>query len=121
MKSLYAVIYHFENVPKFMQKIMQTEFMKHRNEVVDVFNDHIDEVNTKWDSIGKPAAFGEYTEDINPKYVDHIRKYIQPEINVLNERFPICKYCIDDIGNIVGYLTWIRNSKIYFTLEEIES
>lgn len=121
MELLFEVTYHFENVPKFMQKIMQRKFMKHRNEVVDVFNDHIDEVNKKWDSIGKPAAFGEYEEDINPEYVDHIRRYIQPEIDVLNKRFLICKYCIDNIGNIVGYLPWIKNSKIYFTMKKIES
>lgn len=121
MELLFTVTYHFENVPRFMQKIMQMEFMKHRNEIVDVFNDCIDEVNEKWSLTGKPAAFGDYEEDINPEYVSYIRRHIQPKIDTLNKRFPICKYRIDEIGNIVGYLPWIKNSKIYFTMKEVES
>ena len=117
---LFEVTYHFENVPQFMQKTMQMEFMKHRNEVVNIFNDRIDEVNKKWNLTGKPAAFGDYVEDINPEYAAFIKNQIQPEIDVLNERFPICKYYIDDIGDIVGYLPWISKSKIYFTMKQVE-
>ncbi len=118
---LCKVTYHFENIPSFMQKVMETEFMKHRSEVVKVFNNRICEVNRKWDLTGKPAAFGDYAEDINPEYVLFIRKEIQPAIDVLNKHFPICKYCIDDVGDLVGYLPWVRKSKIYITLEKIES
>lgn len=121
MELLFTVTYHFENVPRFMQKIMQMEFMKHRNEIVGVFNDYIDEANKEWDLTGKPAAFGDYVEDINPEYVNCIKRRIQPKIDALNKQFPICKYRIDEIGDIVGYLPWIKNSKIYFTMKKVES
>lgn len=116
----FEVFYHFENVPTFMQKIMQEEFMKHRNEVVDVFNERIDEVNDQWHQTGKPAAFGDYVEDINPEYAKFIKTEIQPSIDVLNKHFQICKYRIDEIGDIVGYLPWVKNSKIYITIKEIK-
>lgn len=118
---LFEVTYHFTNIPIFMQKIMQTEFMNHRNEVVDIFNDHIDEVNKEWCLTGKPAAFGDYEEDINPEYVEFIKKRIQPAIDVANRYFPICKYRIDSIGDIVGYLPMVKDSKIYFTMKKIET
>lgn len=120
-KILCTVQYHFEHVPRFMRKFVQKEFMKNRNEVVDIFNDHIDEVNKLWDLTGKPAAFSDHVKDINPEYVDHIKNYIQPAIDAVNKKFPICKYRIDDIGNIVGYIPIIRKSKIFFTIKEIES
>ena len=120
-KLLCKVTYHFTNVPIFMREAMQSEFMKHRNEVVDIFNGRIDEVNKEWSQTGKPAAFGDYEEDINPEYVELIKKRIQPAIDVANQHFPICKYRIDSIGNIVGYLPMVKKSKIYFTIKEIET
>ena len=53
--------------------------------------------------------------------IELIKKRIQPAIDVANRHFPICKYRIDSIGNIVGYLPMVKKSKIYFTMKEIET
>lgn len=117
----FKVFYHFERVPRFMRDRMKKEYMKNRSEVVEIFNEHIDRVNEEWKSTGKPAAFGEYIEDINPEYSKFIFDRIQPYINVANELFPYCKYKIDKFGDIVGYIPFIKKSKIWITLKEIES
>lgn len=112
------IFYHFENVPKFMQKPMRKLFMKHRSEVVYIFNKHIGEANKKWGLTGKPAMLGEYIEDINPEYSKFIRDYIQPFIDIANKGL-LCKYKIDEYGDIVGYLPFIKKSKLWIDLELI--
>lgn len=118
-EGYYQVCPQFENIPSFMQGVMWNAFVDHRNEVVEVINELIDEVNKQWDLTGKPAAFGDYVEDVNPEYVEFMRTKIQPRIDVLNKSFKLCKYCIDDIGDIVEYIPWIPKSKIYFTLKGV--
>lgn len=115
------VIYHYENVPNFIQTLAKEEFMRHRSEVVAVFNEHIDKVNAEWELTGEPCSFGKFVEDINPKYADFIQQQIQPYIDVLNKKFPLCKYRIDERAVLVGYLPFVKNSKLWITLEMIES
>ena len=115
-EKYFKVFYHFEKVPRFMQKYMREEFMKHRSEVVRIFQEHIDGVNDEWTLTGKEFAFGEYIEDINLVY-----DRIQPFIDVANKLFPYCKYKIDEYCDIVGYLPFIRKSKLWISLKEIES
>ena len=116
----YKVHFHSEKIPSYMEAIVSKAFMKHRREVCDVFNKYINSVNVEWDLTGKPAALGDYVEDINPEYVELIQKRIQPHIDKLNKHFLICRYKIDEIGDMTGYVPWIKNSKIWFDLEETE-
>ena len=97
---------------------MRKEFMKNRHVVVEIFNKYIDKVNKEWDLTGEPAALGEYIEDINPKYVKFVQNRIQPFIDVANKHF-ICKYKIDEYGDLVGYLPFIKNSKLIISLKFI--
>ena len=120
-EEYFKVFYHFEKVPRFMQKYMREEFMKHRSEVVRIFQEHIDGVNDEWTLTGKEFAFGEYIEDINPEYSKLVYDRIQPFIDVANKLFPYCKYKIDEYCDIVGYLPFIRKSKLWISLKEIES
>ena len=120
-EKYFKVFYHFEKVPRFMQKYMREEFMKHRSEVVRIFQEHIDGVNDEWTITGKDFAFGEYIEDINPEYSKLVYDRIQPFIDVANKLFPYCKYKIDEYCDIVGYLPFIRKSKLWISLKEIES
>ena len=120
-EKYFKVFYHFEKVPRFMQKYMREEFMKHRSEVVRIFQEHIDGVNDEWTLTGKEFAFGEYIEDINPEYSKLVYDRIQPFIDVVNKLFPYCKYKIDEYCDIVGYLPFIRKSKLWISLKEIES
>ncbi len=120
-KIYFKVFYHFEKVPRFMRKRMKKEFMKNRNEVARIFREHIKAVNDEWNLTGKEFAFGEYTENINPEYSKLVYDRIQPFIDVANKLFPYCKYKIDEYCDIVGYLPFIKKSKLWITLEEIES
>lgn len=120
-EKYFKVFYHFEKVPRFMQKYMREEFMKHRSEVVRIFQEHIDGVNDEWTLTGKEFALGEYIEDINPEYSKLVYDRIQPFIDVANKLFPYCKYKIDEYCDIVGYLPFIRKSKLWISLKEIES
>ena len=42
------VFYHYENIPKILQRIMREWFMKNRHGVVLIYNKHIDAVNKKF-------------------------------------------------------------------------
>jgi hypothetical protein len=57
-----------------MTNRMSDWFIKNRHSVVKVFNNHIEEVNKKWELTGEPYSFGDYLEDINPEYVKEIQK-----------------------------------------------
>lgn len=115
------VFYHYENVPRIFRKLMRTEFMKNRNEVAHAYNEFIDSVNDTWDLTGKSAFLGDHVEDINPEYSRLIQKRIQPHVDILNKKFKVCKYRIDEYGDITGYIPFIKNSKIWFTIKLIES
>lgn len=119
MEVLYKAIFHYKNIPEYMQKEVTKMFMKHRNEVVKIFSDHIDKINEKWTLTGKPWAFGDYVEDINPEYVDFIRSELKPYLDAFNKKM-ILKYCIGDVGDIEGYLPWLKGSNIYITLKEVK-
>ena len=117
----YTVEYHYENVPSFLHKTMREWFMKNRSDVVAIYNKYIDSVNKEWDLTGEPSSFGDYIEDINPKYVKLIQNRIQPQIDLINNRFMFFKYKIDEYGDIIAYIPFIKNSKLWITLKEIES
>lgn len=120
-ESYYTVEYHYENIPSFLHKIMREWFMKNRNDVADIYNKHIDSVNKEWNLTGEPSSFGDYIEDINPKYVKLIQNRIQPRIDLMNNKFTLFKYKIDEYGDIIAYIPFIKNSKLWITLKEIES
>lgn len=115
------VFYHYENIPKILQRIMREWFMKNRHGVVLIYNKHIDAVNKKWNLTGEPCSFGEYLEDINPKYAEFIQDMIQPYIDVFNKKFVLFKYKIDEYGDLVAYIPAIKRSKLWISLKEIES
>lgn len=117
----FKVFYHFKKLPRFMRKRMKKEFMKNRNEVARIFREHIKAVNDEWNLTGKEFAFGEYIEDINPEYSKLVYDRIQPFIDAANKLFPYCKYKINEYCDIVGYLPFIKKSKLWITLKEIES
>ena len=117
-KDLYVKVhFHYERIPKIMQNHVGKAFMENRSEVVQIFNELIDAVNKEWDITGKPCAFGEYLQDINPEYANFIRKKIQPSIDSINKRFILCRYKIDKYGALVGYVPFIRRSRIWIGLE----
>lgn len=58
------VFYHYENIPKILQKIMRKWYMKNRHEAVLIFHKYIDLVNKEWSLTGEPCSFGEYLEDM---------------------------------------------------------
>lgn len=108
---------HFKHIPKCLQKIVQKHYVAHHNEIAEVFNAHIEQVNSIWKATGKPFAFGDHVEDINPEYVNCIRSHIQPFIDVVNKRFYLCKYKIDNYGDIIGYVPFLPKSKFWVTLK----
>lgn len=121
-QTLYCTVeYHYENIPSFLHKTMREWFMKNRSDVVAIYNKYIDSVNKEWDLTGEPCSFGDYIEDINPKYVKLIQNRIQPQIDLINNRFMFFKYKIDEYGDIIAYIPFIKNSKLWITLKEIES
>lgn len=121
-EKLYVKVYfHFKNVPIYARKRAEKEFMKNRGEVVKIFNALITEVNNEWDQTGEPTMFGDYIEDINPKYAKLIQDRIQPYVDMVNEFFPYCKYRIDEYGDIIGFIPKYKNSKISITLKVLES
>ena len=115
------VFYHYENIPKFLQKIMQKWYMKNRHEAVLIYHKYIDLVNKEWHLTGEPCSFGEYLEDINPKYAKFVQDKIQPHIDLLNKNYALFKYKIDEYGDLVAYIPVIKNSKLWISLKEIES
>ena len=100
MKEICWVYFNYEHIPRFMTNRMSDWFIKNRHSVVKVFNNHIEEVNKKWELTGEPYSFGDYLEDINPEYVKEIQKTIQPFINV-------------------GYIPFIKKSKLWMTIKEL--
>lgn len=115
----YEVDFHYVNVPKLKRGRMRREFMKHRDEVVEIFNKYIDEVNAIWSRRGKPAFVGVYSRELHPEYSLLIREHIQPHIDELNKKFSYCKYTLGRYGDIVGYSPRIKQSLLWISLKEI--
>lgn len=117
----YRVNYHYEGVPKVLQELTANEFMKNRNMAVEIFNEHIDEVNRQWDTLEKQMSFGDYLDDINPEYTRFINESIQPYIDRLNKTLPsFCKYKLGEYANIEGYLPSVPGSRIWITVSEVK-
>ena len=95
--------------------------MKNRSEVVAVYNELIDSINLEWRLTGKPTMLGEYIEDINPEYSKLIQNRVQPYVDAINKHFTIYKYRIDEHGDITAHITFIKNSKLWISLKELES
>ena len=120
-KQLFKAYYHYENIPKILRKSMRNWFMSHRSMVFEIFNENIDGVNSEWELSGEPFSFGEFIEDINPAYVKFMQSTIQPLIDdSINRKMMIFKFKIDEYGDLVGYIPFIKNSKLYITLEQVE-
>ena len=118
---LFTVCYHYENIPDLLKKTMSTWFMNHRTEVVKIFNENIDEVNSEWKLSGEPYSYGEFLEDVNPAYVKLIQDKIQPLIDdSINRKSPIFKFRIDEYGDIIGCIPFIEGSKLYVELKPVE-
>ena len=120
-EQLFGIYYHYENIPEFLRKSMRTWFMNHRNEVVKIFKENIDGVNSEWELTGEPYSYGEFVEDVNPDYIKLVQNTIQPLINdSINRETMIFKFKIDEYGDIVGYIPFINNSKLYISFEPVE-
>ena len=108
--------YHF-----FLRKSMRNWFMNHRSEVVKIFNESIDDINSEWNLSGEPYSYGEFLEDINPAYIKLIQNKIQPLVDgYINRKMTIFKFKIDEYGDIVGYIPFINNSKMYVSFKQEE-
>lgn len=117
-ESLFKVFYHYNNIPKILRKPMTNWFMGHHNAVAKIFNEAIDGVNKEWRKTGEPFSFGEYLEDVNPAYVKYIQNAIQPIIDdAINQKSMVFKFKIDEYGDIVGYIPFINNSKLFISLK----
>lgn len=120
---------HIENIEKYktldndtVKDSIKEIFLKFRNTYVDLFNSKIDEINKAWDKIGEPASFGDYIEDINPKYSKIIKETIQPLFDEMNAKLhlPLLFY-VTDYGDIEAKLNIIQDITMYMTLEEVEA
>lgn len=120
-EQLFKVYYHYENIPVILRESMRIWFIYHRNEVVEIFNKNIDGVNSEWKLSGEPYAYGEFLEDVNPAYIKLMQNKIQPLIDEsVNRKHAIFKFKIDDYGDIVGYIPFITNSKLYISFKQVE-
>ena len=120
-EQLFKVYYHYENIPKFLRKSMCAWFMNHRNKVAKIFNENIDGVRSEWKLSGEPFSYGEFLEDVNPAYIKLVQNTIQPLIDdSINRKTMIFKFKIDEYGDIVGYIPFINNSKLYVSFEPVE-
>ena len=120
-EQLFKVYYHYENIPKFLRKSMRTWFINHRSEVVEIFNENIDGVNSEWELSGEPFSYGEFLEDVNPAYIKLVQNTIQSLIDdSINRKTTIFKFKIDEYGDIVGYIPFINNSKLYVSFKPVE-
>lgn len=117
-ETLYKIVYNYERVPKILQKTMAKWFMKHRSKVVDIYTEHISEINSEYDSLGKPMVGGDNQWDINPEYGRFVRSKMRPHFRPINKQFVIFQYDIDEIGDIIAYVKGIKNSKLYIELIE---
>lgn len=113
------VEYVYENVPSILRNIMANAYMRDRDKITAIFNERIDEVNSEWDLIGKPAAFGEYIEDMNPEYIQFVNERVQPYIDQANKSFKLCKFKLDEYCDIVGYIPEIEGSKLSIRISPI--
>ena len=120
-EQLFKAYCHYENIPKFLRKSMRNWFINHRSEVVKIFNESIDGVNSEWELSGEPYSYGEFLEDVNPAYIKLIQNKIQPLIDdSINQKMTIFKFKIDEYGDIVGYMPLINNSKMYVFFKQVE-
>ena len=117
-EGYYKVIFHFENIPDFFHNVTKKEFMKNYNVVADLFNELIDQANYCWSLKGIKAC-GDDDELINPEYTKFINDYMQPHLDILNNMFSFCKYKLGEYCDITGYLPFIKNSKVWITLERV--
>ena len=120
-EQLFKVYYHYEKIPIFLRKSMRNWFMNHRSEVVKIFNENINGINSEWNLSGEPYSYGEFLEDINPAYIKLIQNKIQPLVDgYINRKMTIFKFKIDEYGDIVGYIPFINNSKMYVSFKKVE-
>ena len=120
-EQLFKVYYHYEKIPFFLRKSMRNWFMNHRSEVVKIFNESIDDINSEWNLSGEPYSYGKFLEDINPAYIKLIQNKIQPLVDgYINRKMTIFKFKIDEYGDIVGYIPFINNSKMYVSFKQEE-
>lgn len=116
---MYKAYFHYENIPVQLQEAAKRAFLKARNVCASIFNEHIWEVNEKWDLTGKPAAFGRYLEDVNPEYVTMISGYFQPlfDAALAQPTSAPVRITFDKYGDMIGYVPEIAGSKIWVELE----
>lgn len=114
-RKIYRVVYNYKNVPKILRKPMQKWFMKNREKFVTIFNNNIDVVNKNWKQM---HGSGKY---MDPKYVKYVKNSIQPKIDVLiNRKSALFKCKIDDDGDMIAHIPFIKNSKLWITLLEMK-
>ncbi len=117
MEDLYKAEFKFENIRGIFQPLIENLFMEHRSRAVELFNANIDRVNSDWEKTGKPFAYGEYFEDVNPEYVKAIKDAIQPIFDrELNPKL-LVRYEIDEYGDIIGRVG--HTGKITLTLKKV--
>lgn len=118
MEIALGVQFFHENIPTVAEKMVDTLFMRYRNEAVDIFNDYIEEVNNEWDKHGKPSMLGEHAEDINPEYVKLIVDRIQPIIDAkVNKSNRWVHIYISQYGDLEGRLNGNVNTRIWIRLK----
>ena len=117
-ETFYKIVYNYERVPKILQKSMAKWYMKHRSKVVNVYKEHISEINSEYDLLGKPIVVGGNQWGINPEYGRFVRSKMRPYLRPINKQFVIFQYDIDDIGDIIAYVKGIKNSKLCIELIE---
>lgn len=119
-ETFYKIVYNYERVPKILQKSMAKWFMKHRSKVVNIYKDHISEINSEYDLLGEPIVGGDNQWDINPEYGRFVRSKMRPHLRPINKQFVIFQYDIDEIGDLIAYVKGIKKSKLYIELIESE-
>lgn len=105
---------------KFYRKAWRKWFMKHRSKVVNIYKEHISEINSEYDLLGEPIVGGDNQWDINPEYGRFVRSKMRPHLRPINKQFVIFQYDIDEIGDLIAYVKGIKKSKLYIELIESE-
>ena len=119
-ETYFTVIPKYKRIPFVLREPMFKWFMENRSEVVDVVKSHLDEINDEFAKTGEPFAFDDFVEGINPKYVELMRKRLEPFLSEINQRQDSAyRFAIDEFGDIVGRLDKIEGSKLFIILKPV--
>lgn len=130
-ERLVEVNYHFDNIEKYPLLDLdsfKTElgkiYLHYRNVFADIFNSKINDINEAWDETGEPPSFGDYAEDVNPKYVEFIKDRLDDDFKEANDRIKaegcMLEFYLDDICDIRARIIGFEDVSIWINIKLME-